>query len=150
MESYAALGLLAGIPLPPKQSSSRSHKASLPFLPPHLRPALTEEEEEAAKPRVGFGRIIRDEEGNVVDIIIDEEPQAAEGAVGEDGEGWGEGEGMGVEGEEEEEEGQGRRVEAKTDVVRCEYSLYATRDLLGAIGTILPLCGRGAEWTGMK
>ena len=25
--------------------------------------------------KVGFGRIIRDEDGNVVDIIIDEEPE---------------------------------------------------------------------------
>jgi hypothetical protein len=55
----------------------------------------------------------------VIDIIIDEEPEAGE-VVGmeQDGEGVREEEG-------EEEEGEVRRVEAKTDVVRCKYPSFA-------------------------
>ncbi|WVR07347.1 nucleolar protein 16 [Kwoniella sp. DSM 27419] len=62
-QNYAALGLLPSIPIPQTASSSRSQRVKLPQVP--------DEVEEA--PKVGFGRIIRDEEGNVVDIIIDEE-----------------------------------------------------------------------------
>ena len=128
MTSYAALGLLPNIPLPSK-SSSRSHKASLPFLPPHLRPAAEADEEledaqAEARPKVGFGRIIRDADGNVVDIIIDEEPEAADAGAS--------GEGMDVEddGHEEGDEGDEgivKRVEGKTDVVRCKSSSHRLR-----------------------
>ncbi|RXK40185.1 hypothetical protein M231_02459 [Tremella mesenterica] len=57
-QNYAALGLLPTIPLP--SNVSRSHKAQVSLPAP-----------EGVK--VGFGRIVRDEEGNVVDIIIDED-----------------------------------------------------------------------------
>jgi hypothetical protein len=52
---------------------------------------------------------VRDEEGNVIDIIIDQEPEHEVQPEGETG--------MEVE---DEEEGGDRRVEGKTDVVRCE------------------------------
>jgi nucleolar protein 16 len=114
--SYAALGLLPSIPLPKGPSSSRSHRANLPFLPPHLRGAAAAFEESGdadvdaeahaeAAPKVGFGRIIRDEEGNVVDIIIDEEPE---------------------QDDEQEEEVQREPVLAKTDVVKCEWDRVET------------------------
>ncbi|KAI9633332.1 ribosomal large subunit biogenesis-related protein [Dioszegia hungarica] len=126
-QNYAALGLLPNIPLPPR-SSSRSYKASLPFLPPHLRPttgagagsAFADEPETSAsaappKSRAGYGRIVRDEEGNVIDIIIDQEPEHEVQPEGETG--------MEVE---DEEEGGERRVEGKTDVVRSLEALAAT------------------------
>ncbi|WRT68198.1 nucleolar protein 16 [Kwoniella shivajii] len=62
-QNYAALGLLPSIPIPNQATSSRSQRVQLPSLP--------EDIEEA--PKVGFGRIIRDEDGNVIDIIIDED-----------------------------------------------------------------------------
>lgn len=111
--SYAALGLLPSIPLPKGPSSSRSHRANLPFLPPHLRGAAAAfdgagdvdadaDADAGAAPKVGFGRIIRDEEGNVVDIIIDEEPEQEDA-------------------QDDEEEPQREPVLAKTDVVMCEW-----------------------------
>lgn len=51
---------------------------------------------------VGYGRIIRDEDGNVIDIILPEDEKTEETV------------------EEEEEEEKERVVEAKTDVVKCE------------------------------
>jgi nucleolar protein 16 len=117
MISYAALGLLPNIPLPTR-ASAKSYKASLPFLPPHLRAMYapgsseadkTAEVEAATKSRAGYGRIVRDAEGNVVDIIIDQEPEhEAQG-------------GMDVD-MEEKEDGRKRVVEGKTDVVRCEWA----------------------------
>ncbi|WVW85825.1 hypothetical protein I302_107863 [Kwoniella bestiolae CBS 10118] len=101
-QNYAALGLLPSIPIPQSASSSRSQRVKLPIIP-------SDEVEE--QPKVGFGRIIRDEEGNVIDIIIDEddEPQEQEGNVpfGED-------------------EGERERVEGKTDVVRQLEALSST------------------------
>lgn len=74
---------------------------------------------------VGYGRIVRDDEGNVVDIILPEESGVGDGEKGGEGD---EDEGMELDGggrkEEEEEEGV-RRVEGKTDVVRCEFSSYS-------------------------
>ena len=93
-----------------------------------MRPAPTEEEAEqeeqerdtAAKPRVGFGRIIRDAEGNVIDIIIDEEPQPAQGAEeDEEMDGRAVAATTTIAGDAGEEEVV-QAVEAKTDVVRCE------------------------------
>lgn len=43
----------------------------------------TEDDEEA--PKVGFGRIIRDAEGNVIDIIIDDEPEEEDESEAKDG-----------------------------------------------------------------
>ncbi|WWD02372.1 hypothetical protein V865_000411 [Kwoniella europaea PYCC6329] len=54
-QNYAALGLLPSIPIPSSASSSRSQRVKLPIVPAA---------EEEAQPKVGFGRIIRDEEGN--------------------------------------------------------------------------------------
>lgn len=66
-------------------------------------------------PKVGFGRIIRDEEGNVIDIIIDEEPEAMD----ED------------EGDKRvplnEEEPEREEVVAKTAVVRGECRMLRRR-----------------------
>jgi len=54
--------------------------------------------------KVGYGRIVRDEEGNVVDIIIVDESEPAE--------------------DEDEEMKEDERVEGKTDnIVRCESDL---------------------------
>ena len=101
--SYAALGLLPSIPLPTGASSSTTHRA-----PINLPSSASEETEEV--PKVSYGRIIRDEQGNVIDIILDEE----------------EDQGMKDGGEEVEgalnpaKEWVPERVEAKTDVVRCK------------------------------
>lgn len=60
-------------------------------------------------PKVSYGRIVRDEQGNVIDIILEEDEQ-----VQEDQEG-------GVKGAlNPEKEYEPEAVEAKTDVVRCE------------------------------
>ena len=58
-------------------------------------------DEQIAAPKVGYGRIIRDEEGNVVDIIIDEDLGAEQ-----------------VVHEEMDEHAEKPAVEAKTNVVR--------------------------------
>lgn len=84
----------------------------LPFLPSSGEAATDGDAEIPKSAVVGYGRIIRDEEGNVIDIILpeDDEPEAGAGRS----------ELAGQEGKEEE-----RKVEAKTDVVRCE--LHASR-----------------------
>lgn len=87
-----------------RATTSRSQRVRLPQV----------DDEEA--PKVGFGRIIRDDEGNVIDIIID----------GEDEE-----EKMDVVDEDKwtplnDEEVEGKVVQAKTDVVRGESSVGAT------------------------
>jgi len=53
---------------------------------------------------VGYGRIVRDEEGNVIDIIMPEEEET--GVVAQE--------------TNEDAEEEVKHVEAKTDVVRCE------------------------------
>ncbi|BEJ12800.1 hypothetical protein CspHIS471_0212600 [Cutaneotrichosporon sp. HIS471] len=63
-QNYAALGLLPSIPIP--NQPERNQRVKLPLLPPT---------EDAAAPKIGFGRIVRDEEGNVIDIIIDGEEE---------------------------------------------------------------------------
>lgn len=67
--SYAALGLLPSIPLPTKPE--RNQRVKLPLLPPPV-------EETEAAPKIGFGRIVRDADGNVIDIIIDGEEEETE------------------------------------------------------------------------
>lgn len=62
-------------------------------------------------PKVSYGRIIRDDQGNVIDIILDEEEDQDQGA--KDG-------GEEVEGAlNPAKEWVPEKVEAKTDVVRC-------------------------------
>lgn len=102
--SYAALGLLPSIPLPTGASSSKSHRA--PISLPGAGAAETEAE---PTPKVSYGRIVRDEDGNVIDIILEEDEDETAQKEG------------GVEGAlNPEEEYQPEAVEAKTDVVRCE------------------------------
>lgn len=90
--SYAALGLLPSIPVSKGASTSRSQRVKLPEVPA---------EAEAQNVKVGFGRIIRDEEGNVIDIIIDEDEEKQE-----------------EEQIEVDEEKELEPVEAKTEVVK--------------------------------
>ncbi|WVO19573.1 nucleolar protein 16 [Cryptococcus decagattii] len=98
-QNYAALGLLPSIPVPKGASTSRSQRVKLPEVPA---------ETEAENVKIGFGRIIRDEEGNVIDIIIDEDEQEPEEQM---------------EVDEEKEMGP---VEAKTEVVKRLEELAAS------------------------
>ncbi|KAE8540252.1 nucleolar protein 16 [Cryptococcus gattii VGV] len=98
-QNYAALGLLPSIPVPKGASTSRSQRVKLPEVPADI---------EAENVKVGFGRIIRDEEGNVIDIIIDEDEQEQEEQI---------------EVDEEKEMGP---VEAKTEVVKRLEELAAS------------------------
>lgn len=59
------MGLLPSLPIP--NQPERNQRVQLPHLPPT--------EGEAAPPKIGFGRIVRDEDGNVIDIIIDGEDE---------------------------------------------------------------------------
>jgi hypothetical protein len=102
--SYAALGLLPSIPLPQGPSSSRSHRAKLPFLPGQPAAGDDDDDEALKGAIVGYGRIIRDDEGNVIDIILPEDEAGAQGGEEQDA------------GSETEEP---RVVEAKTEVVKC-------------------------------
>jgi nucleolar protein 16 len=104
--SYAALGLLPSIPLPTGASSSTTHRA-----PINLPPSSSTSNEEEVTPKVSYGRIIRDDQGNVIDIILDEEENQDQGMR----------DGQEVEGAlNPAKEWVPERVEAKTDVVRCE------------------------------
>ncbi|GMK59097.1 hypothetical protein CspeluHIS016_0701120 [Cutaneotrichosporon spelunceum] len=94
-QNYAALGLLPSIPIP-----SSGSRVQLPLLPP------------GAAPTIGFGRIVRDDDGNVIDIIID----------GEEDEDEGHGQPQPLNEEEEEPE----KIVAKTQVVRDLEALAAT------------------------
>jgi len=109
--SYAALGLLPSIPLPTGASSSKMHRA--PINLPSTSASTSNEGEET--PKVSYGRIIRDDEGNVIDIILDdeEEDNGSKEVVEE-----------GREALNPEKEWVPERVEAKTDVVRCESCSY--------------------------
>ncbi|TXT10757.1 hypothetical protein VHUM_02262 [Vanrija humicola] len=79
-QNYAALGLLPSIPV---DKGARSQRVKLPVAPP------TDEDGDAAMadaaPATGsFGRIIRDADGNIIDIVLDdeeEEPAEAEAAA---------------------------------------------------------------------
>lgn len=73
--SYRALGLLASIPVPKGASSSRSQRVALPAIDAMDVDEEEEEVVEKSQPRKAqFGRIIRDEQGNVIDIILEDEP----------------------------------------------------------------------------
>ncbi|ADV21396.1 nucleolar protein 16 [Cryptococcus gattii Ru294] len=98
-QNYAALGLLPSIPVPKGPSTSRSQRVKLPEVPAEI---------EAENVKVGFGRIIRDEEGNVIDIIIDEDEQEQEEQI------------------EVDEEKKMGPVEAKTEVVKRLEELAAS------------------------
>ncbi|KIR67444.1 nucleolar protein 16 [Cryptococcus bacillisporus CA1873] len=98
-QNYAALGLLPSIPVPKGASTSRSQRVKLPEVPAEI---------EAENVKVGFGQIIRDEEGNVIDIIIDEDEQE---------------QGEQIEVDVEKEMGP---VEAKTEVVKRLEELAAS------------------------
>jgi nucleolar protein 16 len=107
--SYAALGLLPSIPLPTGASSSTTHRAPI-NLPSSSSGVNSEGGNEEVTPKVSYGRIIRDDQGNVIDIILDDE----------ESEGMKDGEGE-VEGAlNPAKEWVPEKVEAKTDVVRCE------------------------------
>ena len=113
MSSYAALGLLPSIPLPTGASSSKTHRA--PINLPSTSASTSNEGEET--PKVSYGRIIRDDEGNVIDIILDdeEEDNGSKEVVEE-----------GREALNPEKEWVPERVEAKTDVVRCEFLFFSS------------------------
>lgn len=96
-QNYAALGLLPSIPLP----NSRQ-------LPAPRKADSLAAEEAALKP-VGFGRIIRDEDGNVIDIILPDDDDEDE-----------------EEQEDEDEVKEFAPVEAKTDIVRELEIISAT------------------------
>jgi hypothetical protein len=68
-------------------------------------------------PKVSYGRIVRDEQGNVIDIILEEDEEVQEQQ--EDG----------VKGAlNPEREYEPEAVEAKTDVVRCEFIFHFCRE----------------------
>lgn len=94
--SYEALGLLTSIPL--DQSSNSTSKQS-----------IKEAEENLIS---GYGRIVRDAKGNVVDVILPEDDNEEE--AGKEGETVGE--------DSDEEEKEVAPVPAKTDVVKSRYS----------------------------
>lgn len=96
--SYAALGLLPSIPLP----EGANARVKLPTQ------ALPED-----APVVGFGRIVRDAEGNVIDIIIDGEEEETQEKEEESR--WGK------PLNPEEDAFEKAPVQAKTQVVRGEY-----------------------------
>jgi len=115
--SYAALGLLPSIPLPTGASSSTTHRA--PINLPSASSSTGNGNEDEVTPKVSYGRIIRDDQGNVIDIILDEEEDQDQGA--KDG-------GEEVEGAlNPAKEWVPEKVEAKTDVVRCESFLLFHR-----------------------
>ncbi|WVF72611.1 nucleolar protein 16 [Kwoniella sp. CBS 6097] len=108
-QNYAALGLLPKIPIPQTASSSRSQRVKLPQVPVEVEEA----------PKVGFGRIIRDEDGNVIDIVIDEEPEQEQAAGGEKAEG---------DSPFVHDEAERAPVQGKTDVVRKLEQLASTSE----------------------
>ncbi|ORY35336.1 ribosomal large subunit biogenesis-related protein [Naematelia encephala] len=112
-QNYAALGLLSSIPVPSGPSSSRTHRTTLPFLPDHMKSSTSQKTDESSL-IVGYGRIIRDEQGNVVDIVLPEDEASQDGDIAMEDD------------DEEEEEKEERVVEGKTDVVRSLESLAAS------------------------
>jgi nucleolar protein 16 len=89
--SYEALGLLTSIPLSQSATASSSKPSSQPLKDADLIS--------------GFGRIVRDAEGNVIDVIL---PEDDEEAAAEDSE------------DEDELDVGGKIVPAKTEVVKSE------------------------------
>ncbi|EJT51510.1 ribosomal large subunit biogenesis-related protein [Trichosporon asahii var. asahii CBS 2479] len=107
-QNYAALGLLPSIPLPENANA----KVQLP----------TQSLPEGA-PSIGFGRIVRDEEGNVIDIIIDGEEDEKEEK--EEDKRWGK------PLNPEEDEFEKAPVQAKTQVVRADPRPRGSRRYVG-------------------
>jgi len=89
--SYEALGLLTSIPLSQSATASSSKPSSQPLKDADLIS--------------GFGRIVRDAEGNVIDVILPEDDEEAAADDSED---------------EDELDAEGRVVPAKTEVVKSE------------------------------
>lgn len=97
--SYEALGLLSQIPLAKGLNKGKA----------------AEEEEDLSELVSGYGQIIRDAEGNVIDIILPEEPQGAE---------------------QEDEEKEVPKVEAKTAIAKSQFpSLWP-----GKFPRLIPTC----------
>lgn len=98
--SYKALGLLTDIPLPKSASS-------------HAKPTVYDsvDDIEAGPKITGYGQIIRDAEGNIIDVIIPDDEEQNED---EDE--------MDVEGGVSGAKGKGKRIEAKTEVVKGEHN----------------------------
>jgi nucleolar protein 16 len=88
------LGLLTSIPLSQSATASSSKSASQPLKDADLIS--------------GFGRIVRDAEGNVIDVILPEDDEEADAAESE---------------EEDELDAQGKVVPAKTEVVKSKSRL---------------------------
>lgn len=88
LSSYEALGLLSGIPV-----NVKAPVAAEPEADPEAGPKVT-----------GYGQIVRDAEGNIIDVIIPEDDE-------EDAEGV----------EEEEEPKKLKKVEAKTKVAKGKH-----------------------------
>ena len=90
------MGLLTSIPLSQSATASSSKTSSQPLKDADLIS--------------GFGRIVRDAEGNVTDVIL---PEDDEEAAAEDSE------------DEDELDAEGRIVPAKTEVVKSELQDFA-------------------------
>ena len=86
------MGLLTSIPLSQSATASSSKPSSLPLKDADLIS--------------GFGRIVRDAEGNVIDVILPEDDEQANAAESED---------------EDELDTEGKTVPAKTEVVKSEF-----------------------------
>jgi nucleolar protein 16 len=82
--SYEALGLLASVPLVRKGDKGKGAAGDEDDLPESLVS--------------GYGQIVRDADGNVIDIILPEEPEE----------------------EEEDSDREVPKVEAKTDIAKSE------------------------------
>lgn len=89
-DSYEALGLLSSIPL---ASSSRGGKG---------KGVAGEDEDLTDSLITGYGQIVRDEDGNVIDIILPDEKEEEE--------------------EDEEESRVGKKVEAKTAIAKSTFA----------------------------
>lgn len=85
MHSYEALGLLSSIPLASKGSKGKG--------------AADDEEDLPESLVSGYGQIVRDADGNVIDIILPDEPQD----------------------DEDDEDKELPKVEAKTAIAKSEY-----------------------------
>ncbi|ORX38708.1 ribosome biogenesis protein Nop16 [Kockovaella imperatae] len=114
-QNYKALGLLPSLPLP-TASGSRSYRTRLTLPPGAIGSASGPVDNVNGLGGAvfsGFGQIIRDEEGNVVDIIIPEEQEQDQTPPEQEA--------------DDAEEGEERnRVEAQTDVVRSLEQLAAS------------------------
>jgi len=102
-QNYAALGLLPSIPLP----------NSKPLASPRYASKVDgdgDAAQDAALKPVGFGRIIRDDDGNVIDIILPDDDEEDQGEREDD----------------DDDVPQPAPVEAKTDIVRTLESISAT------------------------